>query len=124
MRCGRRAGRAVPSVRAVTPTEPNGLVPGLPRAVVLLGAAAAAVVVIAGMSYASWLLGPVFLALVVVLVISVASVASLLPTYADRANDLVKQVADTLARFGVGPDESKEAGDGSDWNRLADVVES
>jgi hypothetical protein len=40
--------------------------PGLPRVVLLLGATAAAVVVIAGMRYSAWLLAPVFLALVVV----------------------------------------------------------
>jgi AI-2 transport protein TqsA len=41
--------------------------PGVPRAVTLLGAAAAAVVVVAGMRYAAWLLAPVFLAMVVVI---------------------------------------------------------
>jgi predicted PurR-regulated permease PerM len=102
----------------VTPTEPDRAMPGLPRLVVLLGAAAA-VVVIAGM-HSAWLLAPVFPAVVVVIavspfpqwlrtkgwpewlattvllilvyatiavpvlvmVISVASLASLLPTYA------------------------------------------
>jgi len=151
----------MPSVRPVTPTEPEQ-VPGLPRAVVLLGSAAAVVVVVAGMQFASWLLAPVFLAMVVVIavspiphwlrrkgwpewlattvlvilvyatiavlvlvmVISIASLASLLPTYADRANDIIENVADTLARFGVGPDEIRQAAGSLDWNKLAELAES
>jgi predicted PurR-regulated permease PerM len=54
----------------VTPKEPDRAVPGLPRAVALLGAAAAAVVVVAGMQFAAWLLAPVFLAMVVVIAAS------------------------------------------------------
>ncbi len=44
--------------------------PGLPRAVVLLGAAAAVVVVMAGMRFSAWLLAPVFLAMVIVIAAS------------------------------------------------------
>jgi AI-2 transport protein TqsA len=52
----------------VTTTELDR--PGLPRAVVLLGTAAAVVVVIAGMRYSAWLLAPVLLAMVVVIAAS------------------------------------------------------
>ena len=136
--------------------------PGVPRAVLLLGAAAAAIVVIAGMQFSAWLLGPVFLAMVVViaaspvahwlrrkgvpdwlattalivlvyamiailvlvLVVSVASLASLLPTYADRANDLVAGLTDSLSRFGVKPEQIRDAASGLDFHKLVNVVES
>ncbi|HEY3606214.1 MAG TPA: AI-2E family transporter [Pseudonocardiaceae bacterium] len=42
----------------------------LPRALVLLGGAAATVVVLAGCSAAAWLIGPLFLAIVIVIVIN------------------------------------------------------
>jgi AI-2 transport protein TqsA len=143
----------------VTTTEPDR--PGPPRAVVLLGTAAAVVVVIAGMRYSAWLLAPVFLAMVVViaaspiskwlrdkgwpdwlattvlillvyatiavlilvLVVSVASLASLLPTYADRANELVESATSTLARFGVEPDEIRQAASGIDFDRIVGIVQ-
>lgn len=44
--------------------------PGIPRALVILLGLAAAVVVLAGMQAAAWLLGPVFLALVIVIAVS------------------------------------------------------
>jgi AI-2 transport protein TqsA len=156
-----RAGPRPPTVRPVTPNEPGRATPGLPRAVVLIGTAAALVVVVAGMQLAAWLLAPVFLAmvvviaaspfphwlrgkgvpdwlatttlivlvyatialLVVVIAVSVASLASLLPTYADRANDLVRGLTDTLSRFGVGPDQIKQAASGLDFDKLAGVVQ-
>jgi predicted PurR-regulated permease PerM len=54
----------------VTANEPDRAVPGLPRAATLLGTVAAAVVVIAGMRFAAWLLATVFLAMVVVIAAS------------------------------------------------------
>jgi len=42
----------------------------LPRALVLLGGTAATVVVLAGCSFAAWLIGPLFLAMVIVIVIN------------------------------------------------------
>lgn len=128
----------------MTPTEPGRTGPGLPRAVVLLGATAAVVVILAGMQLASWLLGPVFLAMVVVIAaspipywlrehgwpewlattvlivlvyatiavlalvigVSVASLASLLPSYADRANELVGTSRTRWRASGSGPTTS------------------
>ncbi|WP_253853935.1 AI-2E family transporter [Prauserella alba] len=52
---------------------PDLVVRGMPRAVVLLIGAASTVVVIAGLMAASWLVGPLFLALVVVITVSPAS---------------------------------------------------
>ncbi|HEY7595256.1 MAG TPA: AI-2E family transporter [Actinophytocola sp.] len=146
----------------MTPREPDRASPGLPRAVVLLGAAAAAVVILAGMQVSAWLLSPVFLAMVVVIAasplsqwlrrkgwpdwlattaliivvyatiailvltigVSVARLASLLPTYADSANDILQNVADTLSRFGVGPDQIRHAASSMDFSKLAAAVES
>jgi predicted PurR-regulated permease PerM len=134
----------------------------MPRALALLGAAAAATVVIAGMRSAAWLLGPVFLAMVVVIaaspiprwmrrkgvpnwvatsalvlsvyatialavlvmVVSVAKLAALLPTYADRVDDLVGGVSSTLTRFDIGPDQIREAASGLDFDKLVRVVDS
>jgi predicted PurR-regulated permease PerM len=61
---------------------------------------------------------------VLVMVVSVARLASLLPTYADRADDLVGGLSSTLARFGVGPDQIRHAASGLDFGRLAGLVES
>ncbi|MFD6793895.1 MULTISPECIES: AI-2E family transporter [Prauserella salsuginis group] len=52
---------------------PDLVVRGMPRAVVLLIGAASAVVVLVGLMAASWLVGPLFLALVVVITVSPAS---------------------------------------------------
>jgi predicted PurR-regulated permease PerM len=146
----------------VTPIEPSPPARGLPRSVLLLGAAAAATIIIAGMRYSSWLLGPVFLAMVVViaanpfprwlrskgvpdwlattalivlvyatiavlvlvLVVSVASLASLLPTYADRANEMVAGLTETMARFGVAPEQIRQTAGGLDFSKLAALVQS
>jgi AI-2 transport protein TqsA len=114
---------------------------GLPRAVVLLLGSASAVVVAAGLYAASWLVGPVFLALVIVItihpvhdrlrrlglpswtatvllilivygllvllagvvVVSVARLATILPSYAGEANALVASGVSALDHYGVGP---------------------
>jgi predicted PurR-regulated permease PerM len=113
---------------------------GLPRAVALLLGAASAVVVAAGLHAVSWLVGPLFLALVIVItvypvqtwlrnvgipgwaatmllvllvyavlivlaatiVISIAQLATLLPTFAVDANAVVNGLSSLLARVGVG----------------------
>ena len=136
--------------------------PVLPRAVVIIGTTAAAFIILAGMRSAAWLLGPVLLAMVVViaatpfprwlrkkgvpawlattalivviyggivglvlvLVVSVASLASLLPTYADHANDIVNGLTSTLDKFGVGPDEIRQAASGLDFAKITTALES
>ncbi|WP_309112328.1 AI-2E family transporter [Saccharothrix sp.] len=132
----------------------------LPRGLVVLLGAAAAVVVGAGIMALSWLIGPVFLALtlviavspvhswlrrkglptwvaatalvlgvyaillslVVVLVVSVAQLATQLPRYADRARALADSVVGQLARFGVGVDELRQVADSLDIGRVAGVL--
>lgn len=62
-------------------------------------------------------------ALVLTIAVSVASLASLLPTYADRANELVGNITDILAKFGVGPEQIRQAASGLDFSKLAAAVE-
>jgi predicted PurR-regulated permease PerM len=132
----------------------------LPRGLVVLLGTAAAVVVGAGITALSWLIGPVFLALtlvigvspvhswlrrkglptwvaatalvlgvyailmslVVVLVVSVAQLAALVPRYSDRARALADSVVGQLGRFGVGVDELRQVADGLDIGRVAGVL--
>lgn len=133
---------------------------GIPRALVVLLAAASLVVIVAGIKAIAWLFGPLFLALVIViavnpvphwlrrrgwpawlatgllvvliygmiaalvavLIVSVAQLASLLPNYADKADALVHQFTSWLAGFGVGPDQLKSAGGSVDFSKLVHYV--
>jgi AI-2 transport protein TqsA len=112
----------------------------------LLGAGAA-VLVLAGVRSIAWLVGPAFLALIIVIalspvqswlrrhnwpawlttlvlvvlvvgllvalslvvVVSLARLAALLPQYADRADQLLRSLAGSLATYGVGPDQLQGA---------------
>jgi AI-2 transport protein TqsA len=112
----------------------------------LLGAGAA-VLVLGGVRATAWLIGPAFLALIVVIaiypvqawlrrhhwpawlttpvlvllvigllvsfalvvVVSLARLAALLPQYADRADQILQSVAGSLSSFGVGPDQLQGA---------------
>ena len=112
----------------------------------LLGAGAA-VLVLGGIRATAWLIGPAFLALMVVIalypvqawlrrhnwpawlttlvlvvlvvgllvalslvvVVSLARLAALLPQYADRADQLLRSLAGSLATYGVGPDQLQGA---------------
>jgi AI-2 transport protein TqsA len=134
----------------------------LPRGLVVLLGTAAAVITGAGISELSWLIGPVFLALIivivvsplqgwllrhgvprwaatatlilavyavlvalgVVLVISVAQLASLLPEYGGRVTELIDNVTDALARLGIGPEQLNSVAQSVDLGRLADVLGS
>ena len=132
----------------------------MPRTLVILLELAAAVVVIAGIQAAAWLVGPVFLALVIVVtvhpvharlrgwglpawaatillvlvvygvlvvlagvvVVSVARLATLLPSYAAEFNALLTSVTAELARFGVGADQLRAIAGRLDYGRLVGVV--
>lgn len=135
---------------------------GLPRALVILLGAASSVIVIAGMQAIAWLIGPAFLALIIVIaltpvqgwlrrkgwpgwlrtlvlivlvygillflalgiVISVARLATVLPQYAAKADDLVRSVTDELAKFGVDPAQVNTAASSLDLGKVAGVLES
>ncbi|GEL19782.1 AI-2E family transporter [Pseudonocardia asaccharolytica] len=132
----------------------------LPRGLVVLLGAAAGVIVVAGMMAVSWLLGPVFLALVIVIaispvqawarrhgwpgwlstlllvilvygvilslvlvmVVSVAQLASLLPQYANQAQAMFTSVTEELHRLGIDPSTAKTAASSADLNKLAGVL--
>ncbi|GLZ33788.1 AI-2E family transporter [Lentzea sp. NBRC 105346] len=129
----------------------------LPRSVVILVGAAAAVVTLAGVQAVAWLLGPVFLALVIVVttspvqtslrrrgwprwltgavlvvvvyavllslflvvLVSLAQLAALLPGYVSRADELIAQATSLLGQLGVGPDEVRAAARSLDFGKLA-----
>jgi predicted PurR-regulated permease PerM len=132
----------------------------LPRTLIILLELAAAVVVVAGIMAAAWLVGPVFLALVIVItvhpvqarlhrwglpgwasttllvlavygvlvvlagvvVVSVARLATLLPSYAAEFNALLASVTAELARFGVGAIQLRELAGTLNYGRLIGVV--
>ncbi len=113
----------------------------------MLVGAGAAVLVLGGIRATAWLIGPAFLALVIVIalspvqswlrrhnwpawlttlvlvllvvgvlvafslvvIVSLARLATLLPQYADRAAQLLQSLARSLAQFGVGPDQLQDA---------------
>jgi AI-2 transport protein TqsA len=132
----------------------------LPRTLVILLELAAAVVIVAGIQAAAWLVGPVFLALVIVItvhpvqarlrgwglpawasttllvlavygvllvlagvvVVSIARLATLLPSYAAEFNALLGSVTAELAGFGVGADQLRALAGTVDYGRLVGVV--
>src|SRR3954466_960260 len=115
--------------------------PILPRALVMLLGAGAAVLVLAGVRSVAWLIGPAFLALIIVIalspvqswlrrhnwpawlttlvlvllvvgllvlfalvvVVSLARLAALLPQYSSNADQLMHSLSTSLAKFGVKP---------------------
>jgi AI-2 transport protein TqsA len=119
----------------------------MPRALVMLVGAGAAVLVLGGLRAIAWLIGPAFLALIIVIalspvqsylrrhnwpaglttlvlvllvvgvlvvfalvvVVSLARLAALLPQYADRADQLLQSLANSLAQFGVAPGQLQDA---------------
>ncbi len=149
-----RAGTApkppVPVARAVV----------LPRTLVILLELAAAVIVVGGVRTAAWLVGPVFLALVIVItvhplhtwlrsrglpgwvattllvlvvygvlvvlagvvVVSLARLATLLPSYAPQFDELLASITRELARFGVGGAQLREIAATLNYGRLVGFV--
>ncbi|MFR9801380.1 AI-2E family transporter [Pseudonocardia sp. RS010] len=138
--------------------RPRG--PVLPRALVVLLGAAAVVVVLAGVRSVAWLIGPIFMALIVVIAVapvqswlrrkgwpgwattlvlivlvfavmlalalgiifSMARLATELPRYAPSANDVVNSATAELARFGVGPEQIRQAAGSLDLGKLAGLL--
>lgn len=135
---------------------------GVPRALVVLLGAAAAVVVLGGLRAVSWLVAPVFLALVVVVtldpvrtwlrdkglprwltvavlvatvyttllavflvvVVSLAQLSELLPHYAARVDDLLRDGLAVLGRFGVGDQQIRAALSSVDAGKLIGLAGS
>ena len=132
----------------------------LPRALVILIGAAAAVVVFAGIRATAWLIGPAFMALIVVIAVapvhgwlrrhgwpgwattlvlillvygillvlalgiifSMARLATELPQYASKADDLVNSATAKLAALGVGSEQIKQAASSLNLGKLAGVL--
>jgi AI-2 transport protein TqsA len=125
----------------------------------LLGAGAA-VLVLSGIRATAWLIGPAFLALIVVIalypilawlrrhnwpegittlvlvllvvgvlasfglivVVSLAQLAALLPQYADRADQLLASMAGSLSSFGVEPGQLDEAVSSVDPQKVVSLI--
>jgi AI-2 transport protein TqsA len=134
----------------------------VPRGLIVLLGLSAAVIVGAGIWAASWLIGPVFLALTIVIavsplqswllrkgmprwaatgalivviyamllslflvmVVSVARLADVLPEYADRARELVDDAVNAMAKFGVEPDDVETVANSLDPGQLVGLVGS
>ena len=134
----------------------------LPRGLVVLVGAAAAVVTCVGIKALGWLIGPVFLAWTIViavsplqrwlrrhgvpkwiatpvlvltvyaillslfftLLVSVAQLASLVPTYAAHADEFLAGLGDALARFGVDRAELDDVLGSLDLDKLAGLLGS
>lgn len=132
----------------------------LPRGVVVLLWTASLVIAVAGIRAISGLIGPIFLALMlviavtpvqealrkrglpvwlgtvvtlillyavllglgVVLAVSVARLAAIVPQYSAEAQGLVKSVEDLLGRFGVSTAEASKLGAQIDYNRVFDLM--
>jgi AI-2 transport protein TqsA len=126
----------------------------------MLVGAASAFLVLAGVHFIAWLLGPAFLALIIVIairpvqswlrrrgwpgwlttlvlvvlvvgllllfalviVVSIARLAALLPQYADRADELLQNLAGSLEQFGVAPEQLQQAVDSIDPAKLVALI--
>lgn len=135
---------------------------GLPRALVILVGAASTVILLAGVQAVAWLVGPAFMALIIVIAVapvqgklrrhgwpgwatvlvvivlvyaillglafgiifSIARLATELPQYAAKAEDLVTGATAQLAALGVGPDQIQQAASSLDLGSLAGVLGS
>ena len=154
---------SVPSGATPAASPPPGRVPPvspLPRGLVVILGAAGAVITIAGMRSLDWMLGPVFLALmlvvavapvqswmlrhrmprwlativvllilyfvllalVAVLALSVAQLASLLPNYSDRVSQLLSSLGTELTRRGVGQNQINDLYKQIDLGRVTSVL--
>lgn len=161
------AGPAAPVAAAAAevagPTIPAGVgvaAGGLPRGLIVLLGGASAVIVAAGLQALAWLVGPVFLALVIVIVVhpvqgrlrrlglpswatvltlivlvyglllvltgiivvSVARLATILPSYAAQATALISSLTTLLAGFGVGPTELAEIAESLNLGRIVNLI--
>ena len=134
----------------------------LPRGLVVLLGSAATVVVFVGVRAMAWLIGPVFLALIIVIavapvqswlrskgwpgwastlvvvlavyaivfslalaiIVSIARLGTELPKYASQGSDLVNSLLAQLAKWGVGPEQIKQAAGSLDIGKLAGLLGS
>jgi AI-2 transport protein TqsA len=134
--------------------------PVLPRGLVIALGAASAVLILAGIRSVAWLVGPVFLALMIVIaiapvqnallrrgwpawlstlvlvvlvtgvlvvfalviVISIARLAALVPQYADQAATTLKSIENSLQSFGVAPGQLKTAVSSIDPAKLVALI--
>ena len=156
---------AATSINGASGPSPDGAGPmsvSLPRGLVVLLGSAATVVVFVGVRAMAWLIGPVFLALIIVIavapvqswlrskgwpgwastlvvvlavyaivfslalaiIVSIARLGTELPKYASQGSDLVNSLLAQLAKWGVGPEQIKQAAGSLDIGKLAGLLGS
>lgn len=157
-------GPAVPQQLDKPPAAGNGTAPEgrpvLPRGLVIALGAASAVLILAGIRSVAWLVGPIFLALMIViaiapvqnallrrgwpawlstlvlvllvtgvlvvfalvLVISIAKLAALVPQYADQADKTLQSIESSLQGFGVKPSQLESAVSSIDPAKLVALI--
>src|SRR4051794_37786501 len=134
--------------------------PVMPRAVVTLVGWAAGFLILAGVYFTAWLVGPVFLALIIVIAVSpvqswllrhgwpswlttlvlvvlvvgllllfalvigvsIAQLAALLPQYADQSGKLMQALSSSLQQFGVKPGQLQQAVSSIDPAKLVALI--
>jgi AI-2 transport protein TqsA len=144
----------------VRTAHPRGERPVLPRGLVIALGAASAVLILAGIRSVAWLVGPIFLALMIVIaiapvqnallrrgwpawlstlvlvvlvtgvlvvfalviVISIARLAALVPQYADQAAKTLQSIESSLQSFGVAPGQLKTAVSSVDPAKLVALI--
>lgn len=152
-----RSVAAAPASAPPSPVPPSTL----PRGLIVLLGMAAAVVAIAGTKAFAGIIGPVFLALMLVvgvqplgdwlqrkgapkwvavistltavylillgliaaLVVSIAQLATLLPEYTDKADELIANIQDQFAQLNIGSDQVEKALSSIDLGKVIGLVD-
>jgi predicted PurR-regulated permease PerM len=154
--------RSVATATAPAPAPPSPIPPStLPRGLIVLLGLAGAVVAIAGTKAFAGIIGPVFLALMLVvgvqplgdwlqrkgapkwvavistltavylillglvaaLVVSIAQLATLLPQYTDKADELIANVQDQFAQMNIGSEQVEKALSSIDLGKIIGLVD-
>src|SRR4051812_48826521 len=145
---------------AASPSPSPAARSALPRSFIMLVGCAAGFLVLGGLYLTAWLVGPLFLALIiviaispvqsallrrgwpgwlttlvlvtlvvgllllfaVVIIVSMARLAALLPTYSDQASSLMASLTKSLEQFGVKPGQLKDAVSSIDPAKLVALI--
>ncbi|HEU5472644.1 MAG TPA: AI-2E family transporter [Actinophytocola sp.] len=151
-----------PATGEMSPAANGSPLTLVPRGLIILLGISSAVVTAAGAALLSWLIGPVFLALIIVLcvmpvqtwlrgrgvprwvatsalvigvyavlvalvlvmIVSLAQLGSLLPEYADKARGMVEEITAALTRLGVAPDQLATLSGAFDIDTLTALIGS
>ena len=154
------AANSVDGASGNSPDDAGPTSISLPRGLVVILGAAGLVVVFVGVQAMAWLIGPAFLALIIVIavapvqgwlrskgwpawastlvvvlavyaivlslalaiIVSIARLGTELPKYAGQGSGLVNSLLAQLAKWGVGPEQIKQAASSLDIGKLAGLI--